>query len=216
MPYAGPATKKLAFTDRKSHPLLLDLIMIKEFGPEYLAWEPETCWEEVSRTFKVTTSELNKNKIQAIRTCHVSNRPYEAWEVFEKVAVCFGGSIPKFDLIQKPTPHVCGVTFEIMGHIKDKKISKEIIKYVAATLLDQGICYGPGPISPCNEYLRLYVGEELQSRVAKAITKGTKPSFDGSGEDDVQIFKALMLKDYIENDSRNLLAQTEYVFKEKT
>ena len=210
----GPFTKKSAFTDRRSHPLLLDLIMIKEFGPHYLSWEPETCWEEVRRTFSVTVSELNKNKIQATRTCHVSDRPYSAWEIFEKVAVSFSGSIPKFDVIQKPTPHVCGAALDVMSQIKDKELSEEVVKYVAATLLDQGVCYGPGPLKACNKYLAPHVGPELQRRVAKAIASGARPDFDGTNEDDVQVFKVTMITDYIEYDSRNLLRQTEHIFRE--
>jgi len=210
----GPFTKKSTFTDRRSHPLLLDLVMIKEFGPDYLSWEPETCWEEINRTFSVTASELNKSKIQAIRTCHVSDRPYGAWEIFEKMAVCFSGSIPKFDLIQKPTPHACGVALEILSHIKDKKPSDEVMKYVAAVLLDQGICYGPGPLKACNKYLASYVGTDLQKRVAKAVTSGATPDFNGTNEDDVQVFKVTTITDYLEYDSRNLLRQTEHIFKE--
>jgi len=211
--YLGPYSKRAAFAKASTHPLLLDLILVKEFKGDYLVWEPETLWKEIELTFGTTISELNKNKVQALRSCHVVDTPYEEWNVFEKVAVSFSNSIPKFDVMQKPSPHSCATAIENMQHIREKKISEEIYRYVAAILQDEGHAYGPGPLKPCNQYLKSYVSKELQKKVAAALKKNTIPTFDGTREEDVQVAKAMSIEDFVEFDSRRLLKQMNLVLK---
>ena len=66
--YIGPQSVRAAFTSPDSHPILLDLILLREFGAEYLTWEAETLWAEVEKTWGTTTSEVNKNRIQAVKS----------------------------------------------------------------------------------------------------------------------------------------------------
>jgi hypothetical protein len=212
--YFGPTSRKAAFTSKETHTLLLDLLLIKAFGPEYLAWEPETVWAEVVHTFNTPVSEVNKGKIQANRTCFVVDRPYEAWDVFEKVAVSFGGSIPKFDVIQKPSPHVCGMALEVMRSIREHKITEEVYRYISALFLDAGFAFAPGEnLAPCNKYLVEYVEPALAAKVKKAINAGVAPTFDGRHDTDVQVAKSRSVLDFIENDTRTLLKQIEVVIK---
>jgi hypothetical protein len=213
--YRGPFTKKAAFTNQDSHPLLLDLIMIKEFGSQYLEWEPETCWQEVKLTLGTTVSEVNKNKIQAVRSCHVTESPYEEWHIFEKIALGLNSLIPKFDVIQKINPHICAVTFESMGHIKSSELSEEVLKYVASVLLEDGVIFGPGPLKPCNEFIRKFVSSEKQARVEKLVKENKTPTFDGVDDTDVQVAKSRSILDYVEYDSKQLLQQLEKVLRDK-
>lgn len=204
----GPQTPRQAFTSRHTHPLVLNLMLLKEFGSEYLGWEPETCWVEISRTWGTTISEINRNKIQAVRTCHVTEDPYDRWEVFEIVATGLLGMPPKFDVVQRPTPHRAAFTLDVMQQINDSiKPSDEIYKYVAAVLLDNGVCYGPGPLEPCNKYVANLSDAAQQSRVRKAVSMRKRPSFNGKNDDDVQVMKATSIKDFLEYTSRLLIVQ---------
>jgi len=204
----GPITPKQAFTNRQTHPLVLNLMLLKEFGSSYLGWEPETCWVEISKTWGTTISEINRNKIQAIRTCHVTDEPYERWEIFEKVAMGLLGLTPKFDLIQKPTPHRAAFALEVMSQVKDDvKPSSEVYKYIACCMLDSGVIYGPGVLEPCNEYVAEFVSSDKQAAVKKAVVMRKKPSFNGTNEDDVQLMKSNSVKDFMESTSRTLLLQ---------
>ena len=214
--YLGPFSKKSAFSGKQSHPLLLDLLLLKEFGHEYLGWEPETCWQEIEKTFGTNVSEVNKNKIQAVKTCHITDRPYDAWNIFEKVALSLSGTIPIFSMIQKPTPHVCAAALETMAHIKKLKPSKEIYRYISAVLLDDGIAYGPGSLEPCNPLIREKVGGPLQDKIGRLVREGARPRFDGSDDQDIQLYKSLSIADYVHYDSKKLLEQTNVLFKERS
>lgn len=205
---SGISSPKHAFTNREAHPLVLNLLLVKEFGPEYLGWEPETCWVEISKTWGTTVSEANKNKIQAVRTCHTTAQPYERWEVFDVVCNGLLGLVPRFDLIQKPTPHRAAFAIEVMSQIKDStKLSDEVHKYTAACMLDYGMVYGAGPLEPCNRHLLKFVDRGQQLRVKDALDRSYVPKFDGTGEDDIQIMKAISVKDFLEASSRMLLIQ---------
>jgi len=205
---SGLGSPKHAFTNKSAHPLVLNLLLVKEFGPEYLGWEPETCWLEISRTWGTTVSEVNRNKIQAIRTCHTTDQPYERWEVFDLVCSGLLGTPPKFDLIQKPSPHRAAFALDVLSQVKEgTKISDEVYKYTAACMMDYGLAYGPGPLGPCNEHLLKFVSREQQLRVKAALDRKYVPTFDGVNEDDVQIMKCITVQDFLESSSRMLLIQ---------
>jgi hypothetical protein len=205
---ANPLTKRAAFTNPATHSLVLGLILLKEFGPEYLAWEPETVWTEVEKTWGTTVSEINKNKIQAVRLCYVQDTPYRAWEVFEDMAAALNGVIPRFDALQRPTAAHAAAALDMMQQIRETQlISDQIYRYCAAVLMDTGVVWGPGPLSPCNKYLTPMVGEALQNRVESAVSRGKVPTFDGTNEDDTQIMKSTTIKDYCDFMSQQLLHQ---------
>tara|TARA_B100000886_G_scaffold168182_1_gene115050 strand:+ start:4380 stop:5033 length:654 start_codon:yes stop_codon:yes gene_type:complete len=205
--YLGPKTTKQAFTHRDTHPLILNLLMISKFGPDCLAWEPETCWHEIRSTWGGSVSELNKNKIQAVRTAHLSDSPYERWEIFDLVCAGLVGSSPRFDLIQKPSPHRAAFAIDVLSQIKENaRVSDEVLKYCGASMLDYGMVYGPGSLEPCNKFIRPFVGS-AQERVQRAYSSGAKPLFDGQNTDDVQLMKSYSVRDFQESTSRMLLSQ---------
>lgn len=205
---ANPQSRRAAFTNPISHALILGLILLKEFGPEYLAWEPETLWTEVEKTWGTTVSEINKNKIQGVRLCYVQESPYTSWEVFEDLAAALNGVIPRFDALQRPTAAHAAAAIDMMQQIReDRPISDQIYRYCAAVLMDTGVAWGPGPLLPCNKYLTPSVGEALQRRIEHAIQRGRIPTFDGTNEDDTQIMKSTTIKDYCDFMSQQLLQQ---------
>jgi len=209
-PYNGPRTTKAAFTDKNTHPLVLSLLMTKECGQEYLGWEPETCWSEIKSIWGVTPSEATRNKIQAIRTCRVSDQPYERWEAFDNVAVALFGMPPRFDSIQRPSPQRAAGAISIMRHAREgKDLSPEVYKYVAATMLDHGHSYGLGPLSPCNKYLSEQLGSGVVTSVKESLESKRQLFSGGPVEQNVQAMKALSVRDFVENLSRMLLTQLE-------
>lgn len=193
-----PMTHRAAFTSPTTHPLVLGLLMLQEFGVEYLAWEAETCWSEINQTWGTTVSEVNRNKIQAVRTCYVQESPYMKWEVFEDVALALNGVVPQFDVLQAPAPAHLAAAIDVMLRIREKYVlSEQVYRYCTASLLNSGVAWGPGSLEPCNQFLRPFVGDELQRRVERAVVQGAVPKFDGTAnDDDTQIMKSLTIKDY--------------------
>ena len=78
------ATRSL-LTYRHSHPIVLDLFLVKEFGAEYYGWDANTLWHEAVRAAEAqSVSAANKSKIQAIRTTHLTDGAFKR-----------GGTIPQ-------------------------------------------------------------------------------------------------------------------------
>lgn len=204
----SPKSVRDAFTNRYVHPLALNLILLKEFGPEYFGWEPETVWVEIYKTWGASTSDINKNKIQAMRTIHVTEQPYERWEVFDDVCAGLSGLPPLFDVIQRPSPGRAAYSMDVMKKAREEqKFSEEVLKYVAAVLLDHGLVFAPPPMEEVNPLLLAYVGGEVQKKVGARIKFGSPPSIDEESLEDIQVFKSIQVLDYVESMSRLLLRQ---------
>lgn len=213
LPYSGPVTAKQAFVHPDAHPLLLNLLLLREMGADYLAWEPETIWAEIQSTWGTTVSDVNKQKIQAVRACYVSDSPYEDWQAYEKVTAGLFGVVPRKTEMQRPSPGRALVALDVLGHIReDKRLSPEVVKYCAAVLIDHGMVYGPGALAAANTYISKQAEPEvsaLQSEVAAAYKRKARPNPTGAAAYDVQYDKVLSVSDFAASMSHTLGAQTQ-------
>lgn len=142
-----PLSRKNAFIHHDAHPLLLDLLLLRKFGIEWLAWEAETLWSEIQRVFNQPPLPThNKNKIQAVRTAHVVESPWTDWETFTVVSQSLNNNIPNFQVLHKPTPAQIMNAVNILSKIKDEVFSDEVQKFIAACFLDEGIYFLPKPV----------------------------------------------------------------------
>jgi hypothetical protein len=198
------STTRSLFTDSGADPVVLGLVLLKVFGAEYLGWEPDTLWREIELTWRTAVAEANKTKIHAVRTCHVTDAPYEHWEIFEKVCAGLHGFAPRFDLMQKPTPHAAAVSLVMMDHIRDYPVSDEVYKYIAASAADYGMVYCPDRLTPCNKFLARIVPEETQRKVSVAYRSKRVPTFDGKNKLDAQIMKTITVADVLHDYNKRL------------
>jgi ribosomal protein L37E len=146
-PSDTPVRRRNVFTHHDSHPLLLDMILLKKYGPIWLTWEAETVWDEIADDFKQTVSAGNVGKIQAVKTCHLVETPWKAWEGFNPVCQALNNNIPDFRSLQKPTPAQVILAVTLMNIIKREEFSNEVSMYIAACFLDEGIFYLPPPVT---------------------------------------------------------------------
>lgn len=154
---AFPAAR--IFGHHDAHPVALSSLLVKRFGGDWIEWEPETLWEEISKEFTplfrskfgarffVTVSSLTKNKIQAVRTLLLTNGFWDAWEIFSPVTQALNNNIPTFHLLQKPSVAQLFNAVTIAKMIKsDQEYSEEVGRYVAACALDEGVWVLPEPL----------------------------------------------------------------------
>ena len=158
-------------TFQGTHPLVLDLFLVQNLGHEYYLWEPETVWTEAIRAAQAPNiSEVNKHKVQAVRTIHMADTSFKRWEVFEKVIAALNGVVPRFDVMQKPDLGQLMFGFDTMLQIRSEKLSDEVCRYIAACLLTDGVAYAPRPLQGCNKHLGQH---PLHKEVRAAIKKGS-------------------------------------------
>lgn len=147
-PPTKPVTPHNLFRHHDTHPVILDTALLKLFGTEWFEWEPATLWEELKRRLPAGgPSELNRNKIQAVKTLHMNNFPWETWEVFVPIALALNNVVPIFTMIHKLSVPQVMAAVNTIRQIRDEEYDPEVRRYLAACFLDEGVVYAPPPVS---------------------------------------------------------------------
>ena len=140
-------TLRNLFTHQNTHPVVIDFALLKAFGLEWYTWEPETIWAEVRRIFQMNISELNRAKIQVLKTLHVSNTPWDHWQVFEKIVQGLNNVVPHWAFMQVPTLEQLYATFDMLEHIRLVEFNNEVKLYIATAVLNEDVTFVPPPLS---------------------------------------------------------------------
>mgnify|MGYP003558525258 CR=1 FL=1 len=129
------------FQHPAAHPYVLDLALLREYGPEWMEWERETLEYQIPRNFRTTgISDLNMSKLQAIKTLHLVDSFWQDWEVFIAVAMPLNGLFPDFDILQAPTVAQCAVAIDIANRVRPVlKWSDEMLAYLATVHQHDGV-----------------------------------------------------------------------------
>jgi hypothetical protein len=144
--YGKPLSLRNLFEHPDVHPVVLDLAMLKLFGPAWLGWEMETIQQEVTREV-CALSEKNKSKLQAVKTAHVSTAPWTTWQVFEKVANALSGTVARWDVMQALSLsdlYIAVTTLELLR--SPAEFDDEVLCYMAATALHNDVFFLPPPL----------------------------------------------------------------------
>ena len=135
------------FSFHDAHPVALTMVLMKEFGVEWLEWEPETLRSEILTAFQATSiSEHNWNKIQAVRALTQAVGFWEEWQNFEKILQTLNNNVPRFDICQRCTMAQLMAGVDIANTVRKEEFSEEVQKYVAACAMDEGVMYLPDPL----------------------------------------------------------------------
>jgi hypothetical protein len=151
--------KKL-FQDDDTNAVLLNIGLLKMFGPECYAWEPETIRSEVERELGIDKlSCFVSDKIQAIATLLITDQFYDNWEVFEAIGKAFNHSRVYFDTL---TPlNMEEATWTLLeGPLIDatpKKLSVDVKSYLGTVFKSGGLMEPPDPISEHMYEYRVYI-----------------------------------------------------------
>ena len=157
-----PLTVSTLFGHREAHPAVLDLVLLHQFGMEWLFWEPETLWYEIETTFgevnrranwTVRVSEQNKNKIQAARTLHVSEGFWSDWEAFVPIILSLNNVAPDFETLNPPSIAQLMAGMDIASEIRSEPMAPlgDVPVFVGAVALEHGVCWLPPPVDFAND-----------------------------------------------------------------
>lgn len=148
-----PLTSRSVFSHPEAHPLALDLVLLKHFELEWLTWLPDTLFSEIEQTFTTSIAEVNKLKILAAQTLHVTDVYWEKWEIFEKTIWALNGMIPRMDAIQPPDLPMLFAGVEMANSIRTETYGDEVARYCAAVFLQENVHYAPEPLSFCQKFI---------------------------------------------------------------
>jgi len=183
-------------TQPMTHPIGLHIFCLQLFGPKYIGWEAETIWQELKRTCGDEPSTLNKGKLQACRTIHVSDEPYEDWFIFEKIIQGLNFASPMFDTMQKPSVSALAQGVWAMMEVRTQPVGSDVEKYIAAVILDDGMVYPPKPLEFVAHRMRPLVPTELFEPLSRIGSSGAK-SLPSDPTLAYQVLKRRGVDDYV-------------------
>lgn len=148
-----------------AHPLVLTLILLDQYGPDYLNWEPEALRTTLLKDNR-KCSESVWTKILASRVLLLSPAPWRQWEQFHWVSQGLAGKPPNFVYLEKPQIGFLMAAVDAMTVVDHSRpFAEDPAKYVATTLRDAGVPYAPPPLT--------FAQEELNDRHIECLDCGT-------------------------------------------
>lgn len=127
-----PETLAQLVANPEAHPLVLNVLMLKTYGPEYLLWSMPA----VERGLEAfgDAHDVNVAKLMAAQLCHTTDGPWKRWEQFTVVASAFTDILPDFEVMQVLDPIQISIAVGIMNTLEDRPDwSEEVRLYIATS-----------------------------------------------------------------------------------
>jgi len=136
------------FQQPEAHPVVLDLALLKKYGVEWMAWEPETLVWRIPQDFRTTTvSDLNLDKIQAMKTLHYNDNFWLQWEVFNWCLQPLNNMYPNFEIMQVPSTAQIMVAVSTAANVRaDVSWSDEVLSFMSNACRYDGIFCPQAPL----------------------------------------------------------------------
>lgn len=190
------------FKWRTGHPVEIMIALDRTFGKDWPEWDEGTIIKHAAGAFGEILDNI-KQKIWALQTVIVSDKPWEDFDVFEKVCVVFNGQVPLWTTYQPLDLNEIAFGRGCIDAIKQNDYDEEVLRYMSATLNSNGVVGLPKDIkfSDANEYIELNdFSRSLKTQAIGAWDAGVRANIDDNYEDtdavEVQLYKFELLDDW--------------------
>jgi hypothetical protein len=213
-------TKSNMWVHHDAHPVVLDVLLLKQYGTDWFVWEAKTLWSEIMDDFKVPSiSDHTKAKIQAIKTLHINEWFWTKWEVFCWVTQALNNNLPDFQVLQKPSLSQLMNAVEVSGIVRGgEEFSQELQIFVAAAIMDDGVLYSPKPLEFCQDEIVEFLSRKNKDAIPLIRKTETRVSEYLRGDtvldetpDDVQAAKIIVARKYVELRKEQMKHQLELI-----
>lgn len=201
------------FQHPDAHPIALDLALLTKYGPQWLTWETEVLEHLIPQDFRTSSvSDLNMDKIQAVKAMHFVDTYWTNWEVFVWCTMPLNEIYPDFGSMQVPTVAQCMVSVDTANRIRtDVQWSQEIKSYLAMLYKFDGIFCPLEPVS----FVELQVPgvvdcEEIRRRWPEVRASGHSPTAETIVDE--QLRRMLVAHNYLELNRSRLQRQLATVY----
>ena len=210
----GPTTTNL-LEHPEAHPLVLELLLLRKYGPEWMLWDPEVVELRLRADFKVQdVPDLTMDKLMAVRTAHLVDSPWREWEVFSAVGQAFNDTPVNFTVMWLPSPaEICG-TVQILNQIRDDvswtdREAEDLRAFMSTAFLHGNML---APVPPCGflsiDTKGLVVDGSQVARQLPAVLKSRRAPTEDSALAE-QLRHALAIQEYCDDLRKRYDAQKE-------
>lgn len=212
-PQVGALTLRNILHHPDAHPITLDIMYLRQYGPEWMLWEGETLQHLAPSDFHQTLSDMNLAKLQAVRTLHLVDTFWKQWEIFGWCTLALNGVPPDFQTMQAPLVSQAAIAVDIANRIRPDEVpwSEEIRHYLAAVFRHDSV-YCP---QPPLDFVTLDVEgtpldiPEISKRWPGVRASGHAPT--GETVTDEQLRRMLLVDQHLEESRTHLRDQLHMV-----
>ncbi len=130
------------------HPMTV--LLLKRYGVEYVEMPLEELLERLIADFgRVGVTAIDR--LQAGRLLLANNLAWTEWDVFEKVCAAAQGLPVIWSLVQPPEPEFIAVGLETLSQFNQHTYHSDVVGYIAAACLDDGLWYLEPPLEMATE-----------------------------------------------------------------
>jgi hypothetical protein len=213
-PVPQPSTINL-FQHPDAHPFVLDLALMRKYGPEWLIWEPELLEAKILMDFKTQTiSDLNIDKLQAVKTLHLVDTFWQEWLVFVPCAMALSGVTADFRVLSAITVPQAMIAIDIASKLRsDLQYSLEVRTFLEVVYLHDGMLV---PTDPMLDIVTVDTSrydvdcEDVRRRWPAVRASGKAPT--GASPEDVQLQRMLEAHELLEESRRQLREQLPLIY----
>lgn len=140
------------FQHPDAHPFVLDLALLRKYGPEWMQWEPEVLEARIIQDFHTkNVSQLNFDKLQAVKCLHLVDLFWDSWVVFVPCVQALSNVPPDFRVLSSVTVPQLLIAVDIASKLRaDVEFNIEVKKYMEVCHVHDGMLC---PIAPLDEIL---------------------------------------------------------------
>lgn len=202
------------FRNPDAHPLVLDLALLRKYGPEWLGWELETLQQRIQKDFNTpTVSDLNLEKVQACKTLHLVDTYWLQWEVFSPCTKALNGVFADFRTLVPPTVGECMIAVDIANRIRqDVPWSEEVETYIGIVHRHDDILLTQPPLDFARIDMPFEVSVDLKKvAVSWPEVRRSGKAPGGSTMEDEQLRRMLSVREALESSRTELHNQLPVV-----
>lgn len=192
------------------HLLTLDVLCLRDLGPEFIAYEPETLFREMSiRHGKI--GRVTSERLLACQVLHANNVYWTEWEAFEKITASISGEVAIFSYSQPPDPEDAAISLVTAAQFEAHEYSEEVKRYIAACCLHNGLFYLEGPLEMSMPYSEEFIdSREIDVNIPMVkdlLAKNTTPIQGADSVEEVQVNKILSVRSAVADFQREIQTQ---------
>ena len=189
--------------NEKSAPELILRAMVKEFGHEWVNWQPEPLSAEIRDQLGIEIPPVNKDKIMALKLCIKTTVPWQDWHPFTMCVLAFNDVSIDAKIAQEVAFTHLAYGVEVLTALQpENEYHIDIQSMIAALLMSNGICWVPpeplGEVS--NEAMGFLVKKRTGSTKAIDIARDNYMEYQATGElndDDVHTTRLIAIDEYL-------------------
>ena len=208
-------TRLNLFQHPDAHPYVLDVALMRKYGTEWLTWEPSVLEDRILQDFQTQTiSDLNIDKIQAVKTLHLVDTFWSEYLVFVPCAMALSGVHADFRVLQALTVPQAMIAVDIAAKLRsDLTYSLEVRTYLEVVYMHDGMLV---PIAPLTELVHLDVSrydvdtKAIRDAWEAVRAEGKAPS--GTTVKNVQLQRMLAAHEVLEENRKQLQDQLETLY----